>query len=100
MSKPQSEDSEGGIKEILQARGIEISCDLGRSVWFSLSLSPFSVGGNTCARGETFLQCGSPEVPLSPLPFGRDSDQRAQEVLHVRLQRRCGTSIQGSLWRG
>ena len=39
MSKPQSEDSEGGIKEILQARGIEISCDLGRSVWFSLSLS-------------------------------------------------------------
>ena len=38
MSKPQSEDSEGGIKEILQARGIEISCDLGRSVWFSLSL--------------------------------------------------------------
>ena len=39
MSKPQSEDSEGGIKEILQARGIEISCDLGRSVWFFLSLS-------------------------------------------------------------
>ena len=43
---------------------------------------------------------GPPRLRCHLLPFGRNSDQRAQEVLHVQLQRRCGTPIQGSLWRG